>query len=183
MDVSWSFLSSQTFLAPINQVFPAEDEVDKHVEDNCETCHTLSLSHHVIEDKSYTHALHINSTVQRFLGSCEERLQTKNPFKIRCLFSESFLFIKMQRMTKRVINIWHERPFPSELHQFFWFPRSQFMKELSWWVVSKLTSDLLWMGAQSSASLWSPRHTTWCWHQGYVWTVPSCFRWRDFLMT
>uniref|UniRef100_H2MSB1 Unconventional myosin-VI n=1 Tax=Oryzias latipes TaxID=8090 RepID=H2MSB1_ORYLA len=25
----------KTFLAPINQVFPAEDEVDKHVEDNC----------------------------------------------------------------------------------------------------------------------------------------------------
>lgn len=26
----------KTFLAPINQVFPAEDDVNKHVEDNCE---------------------------------------------------------------------------------------------------------------------------------------------------
>lgn len=26
----------QTFLAPVNQVFPAEDDVSKHVEDNCE---------------------------------------------------------------------------------------------------------------------------------------------------
>lgn len=26
----------QTFLAQINQVFPAEDDVNKHVEDNCE---------------------------------------------------------------------------------------------------------------------------------------------------
>lgn len=31
-----SFCLFQTFLAPINQVFPAEDDVNKHVEDNCE---------------------------------------------------------------------------------------------------------------------------------------------------
>jgi len=28
-------LTLQTFLAPISQVFPAEDDVNKHVEDNC----------------------------------------------------------------------------------------------------------------------------------------------------
>ncbi len=28
-------LTLQTFLAPINQVFSAEDDVNKHVEDNC----------------------------------------------------------------------------------------------------------------------------------------------------
>lgn len=34
---SLCFTSLQTFLAPINQVFPAEDDVNKHVEDNCES--------------------------------------------------------------------------------------------------------------------------------------------------
>ncbi len=30
----------QNFQAPVNQVFPAEDDVNKHVEDNCE-CHCV----------------------------------------------------------------------------------------------------------------------------------------------
>lgn len=29
-------MSAQTFVAAVSQVFPAEDDVDKHVEDNCE---------------------------------------------------------------------------------------------------------------------------------------------------
>lgn len=36
-DRNWScdLFVLQTFLAPMNQVFPAEDDVNKHVEDNC----------------------------------------------------------------------------------------------------------------------------------------------------
>lgn len=29
----------QTFLAPMSQVFPAEDDVNKHVDDNCKCLH------------------------------------------------------------------------------------------------------------------------------------------------
>lgn len=39
-----SILFWQIFTAQINQVFPAEDDVNKHVEDNCEfTAQTLLL--------------------------------------------------------------------------------------------------------------------------------------------
>lgn len=31
----------QTFLAPMSQVFPAEDDVNKHVDDNCKSTHSL----------------------------------------------------------------------------------------------------------------------------------------------
>lgn len=40
----------QTFLAPINQVFPAEDDVNKHVDDNCKSTHSWLL-------KSFLHFL------------------------------------------------------------------------------------------------------------------------------
>lgn len=30
----------QTFLAPMSQVFPAEDDVNKHVDDNCKSTHS-----------------------------------------------------------------------------------------------------------------------------------------------
>lgn len=43
-------LTLQTFLAPISQVFPAEDDVNKHVEDNCKYITSLgciSQQYHV----------------------------------------------------------------------------------------------------------------------------------------
>ena len=37
-------LLPQTFLAPVSQVFPAEDDVNKHMEDNCESLCVLTVS-------------------------------------------------------------------------------------------------------------------------------------------
>lgn len=34
----------QTFLAPMSQVFPAEDDVNKHVDDNCKFAVPASFS-------------------------------------------------------------------------------------------------------------------------------------------
>lgn len=51
-----SILFWQIFTAQINQVFPAEDDVNKHVEDNCEfvlpkvfSLHKVFVSHHLIK--------------------------------------------------------------------------------------------------------------------------------------
>ncbi|MEQ2256272.1 Unconventional myosin-VI [Ilyodon furcidens] len=57
--------NTQTFLAPINQVFPAEDDVNKHVEDNCSLMYLneATLLNNVrvrySKDKIYTYVANI----------------------------------------------------------------------------------------------------------------------------
>lgn len=60
----------QTFLAPMSQVFPAEDDVNKHVDDNCELLAPRCLYCEVI----ITIAL----------------LNFTNEFCLRCVFSSCF---------------------------------------------------------------------------------------------
>lgn len=44
----------QTFLAPMSQVFPAEDDVNKYVDDNCKSTHSW-LFYFVILNKEPFH--------------------------------------------------------------------------------------------------------------------------------
>ena len=63
-----AFLMLQSFLAPMNQVFPAEEDVNKHMEDNCKFTYTHMHHTHTHTCTTYIHCTynHLSSSSKHF---------------------------------------------------------------------------------------------------------------------